>query len=188
MKTINIYTDGACSGNQSRKNTGGWGAVLEYGEHRKELCGGEADTTNNRMEMTALLAALLALKKEGQNVRVFSDSAYLMDCFRGKWYANWEKNGWKTAGKADVGNRDLWERLLAFLPRHNFSFFRVKGHVNPDKTQEEKLRALYEKFLEWNGGGFSYEEFLYVTAMNNRADALANEGIAQIREEADPRP
>ena len=108
MAILKIYTDGACSGNQNKENVGGWGAILEYGSHQKELYGGEINTTNNRMEMTALLKALEAVKLEGQKIWVFSDSAYLMDCFRKKWYENWQKNGWKTAGKKAVENQDLW--------------------------------------------------------------------------------
>jgi ribonuclease HI len=181
MKTVNIYTDGACSGNQHKDNIGGWGAILEYGGHEKELFGGEANTTNNRMEMTALLAALLVLKKEGLHIRVFADSAYLLNCFRNKWYVKWKRNNWKTAKNDDVENRDLWEQLLSFLELHTFSFFKVKGHVNPDRDAAA-LRPVYEKFLEWNGRDFSYDEFLSATVMNNRADALAGRGIAQIRE------
>ena len=90
MKTINIYTDGACSGNQNDTNLGGWGALLEYGDHSKELFGGEENTTNNRMEMMALLNALKALKKTGQTISVFSDSSYLVNCPNEKWYENWQ--------------------------------------------------------------------------------------------------
>ena len=89
MAILRIYTDGACSGNQHETNVGGWGAVLEYGQTQKELWGGERNTTNNRMEMTALIEALSALKKTDQQIEVFSDSAYLMDCFRKKWYISW---------------------------------------------------------------------------------------------------
>jgi ribonuclease HI len=184
MKTVNIYTDGACSGNQHKNNIGGWGAILEYDGHEKELFGGEANTTNNRMEMTALLSALLILKKEGLHIRVFADSAYLLNCFRNRWYVKWKRNNWKTAKNDDVENRDLWEQLLSFLELHSFSFFKVKGHVNPHRDAAA-LQSVYEKFLEWNGRDFSYDEFLRVTVMNNRADALAGQGIAQIREEND---
>lgn len=184
MKTIFIYTDGACSGNQSKENIGGWGAVLEYGTHRKELFGGEINTTNNRMEMTALLNALKAIKKEQQIISVFSDSAYLMNCFREKWYESWYHNNWKTSKKTEVENRDLWEALLSLLKIHTISFYRVKGHVNLQSTKTDKA-ALYEKFIEWNGPHFSMEDFLSITEKNNRADALANLGINQLRESTD---
>lgn len=180
MKAVNIYTDGACSGNQHKANIGGWGAILEYAGHEKELFGGEANTTNNRMEMTALLAALRSLKKTGLHIRVFADSAYLLNCFRNKWYVNWRRNNWKTSKNAAVENRELWEELLGFLNIYTFSFFKVKGHVDPNGSVAA-LRAVYGKFIEWNGPDFDYDAFLHATRMNNRADALAGRGIAQIR-------
>ena len=130
MAVLKIYTDGACSGNQNEKNAGGWGAVLEYGGAIKELSGGESDTTNNRMEMTALIEALSALKKDGLSIDVFSDSSYLMECFRKKWYLSWRKNGWKTAAKKPVKNVDLWQRLLAAMEPHEVSFTWVRGHAD----------------------------------------------------------
>lgn len=180
MKLLNIYTDGACSGNQERKNIGGWGAILQFGEHEKDLYGGERDTTNNRMEMMALLRAFEALKVEGQTIRVFSDSSYLMNCFRDKWYVNWRRNNWKTSGKKDVENRDLWEPLLNYLDRHTIQFYRVKGHVNLE-SKSTNLDQLYRKFVEWNGSEFTMEEFLYVTKMNHRVDALANKWMDENR-------
>ncbi len=180
MKKINIYTDGACSGNQNETNIGGWGAILEYGQHQKELSGGEINTTNNRMEMMALLQALSALKKEGQEISVFSDSSYLMNCFREKWYLNWKKNNWKTSKKTDVENRDLWESLLQLTEKHQIHFYRVKGHVNLD-SKTKNFDALYSKFKEWNGDSFSYDDFLYITKKNNRADELANIGMDPFR-------
>lgn len=179
-KILRIYTDGGCAGNQSDENLGGWGAVLEYGSAVKELHGCERNTTNNRMEMTALLRAFEALKKDGQTIQVFSDSSYLMDCFRKGWYKNWQKNGWKTSGKKPVENQDLWQALIPYLDRHDIRFFRVKGHVNLN-SQVTDLDKLYAKFVEWNGPEFSYEDFLYVTEKNNRCDALANEGIDSLR-------
>ena len=180
MKEINIYTDGACSGNQNSENIGGWGAILEYGEHQKELHGGELNTTNNRMEMMALIRALQALKKDEQVIKVFSDSSYLMNCFREKWYIGWQKNNWKTSKKTPVENQDLWQALLSLTEKHSISFYRVKGHVNlaSSNTNTDKL---YSKFTEWNGSQFSYEDFVYITEKNNRADALANLGMDEIR-------
>lgn len=179
MKLVNIYTDGACSGNQNNENLGGWGVVLEYGEHEKTLFGGEKNTTNNRMEMTALIRALEALKREGLQVRIFSDSSYLMNCFREKWYEKWLANNWLTSNKTPVENKDLWESLLFHIDKHQFEFFRVKGHVNVH-SKKTNLDAIYKKFLEWNGDSFDYDDFLYVTEMNNRADELANQGIQSL--------
>ena len=99
---INIYTDGACSGNQFEKNAGGWGAILEYAGRVKEIHGGEKNTTNNRMELTALIEGLSALTKKGYDVRVFSDSSYLVNCLRKKWYKKWQNNEWKTSAKKPV--------------------------------------------------------------------------------------
>ena len=132
------------------------------------------------MEMTALIEALSALKKTDQQIEVFSDSAYLMDCFRKKWYISWRKNGWKTANKTPVENKELWERLLNLTAEHKISFYRVKGHVNPDhpNTDTDKL---YRKFSEWNGNHFTFDDFLYVTKMNNRADELANKGMEPLK-------
>lgn len=179
-RVLRIYTDGGCSGNQSEENFGGWGAVMEFGGREKELYGGQINTTNNRMEMTALLEAFKAIHKEKQTIEVYSDSAYLMDCFRKGWYKNWIKNGWKTSAKKTVENRDLWEALLPYLEQHNISFYRVKGHVNLN-SKTTNFDKLYEKFLEWNGAGYTFDEFEYITQKNNRADALANLGIDQVR-------
>lgn len=97
--TVNIYTDGACSGNQNRENRGGYGAVLEYGSHVKELSGGDINTTNNRMELTAVIEALGMLKKDGLRLNIFSDSSYIVNCFRERWFDKWRMNGWHTSGK-----------------------------------------------------------------------------------------
>jgi len=179
-RILRIYTDGGCSGNQSDENLGGWGAILEFGGVQKELYGSEANTTNNRMEMTALLEAFRAIKKENQMIHVFSDSSYLMDCFRKKWYVNWRKNGWKNSQKKPVENQDLWQELLPYIEKHDISFYRVKGHVNLNSKSTD-FNKLYEKFVEWNGAQFSYDDFTYVTEKNNRADELANIGIDELR-------
>lgn len=180
MTVLQIHTDGACSGNQYDSNIGGWGAILEYAGHEKELWGGEKNTTNNRMEMTALLSAFRALKKEGLTIMAFSDSSYLMDCFRKKWYVKWQKNGWKTSQKKPVENKDLWEALLPYLKVHDIEFFRVKGHVDLENPSTD-VDGRYEKFLKWNGSRFSKEDFIHATEMNNRADALANKGMDRLR-------
>lgn len=184
MAILRIYTDGACAGNQSNQNIGGWGAILEYGAHQKELFGGQANTTNNRMELTAVIEAFKALKQTGQKIEVFTDSSYVANCFREEWYVSWEKNHWRNAAKKSVENQELWKELLALVRQHEVRFFRVKGHVNL-ASKSTNFDALYEKFLGWNGAAFSFEEFQYVTKMNNRADELANMGIEQIRQAED---
>ncbi len=177
MKQVNIYTDGACAGNQNENNLGGWGAILQFGSHEKELWGGEADTTNNRMELTALIEALAALKEDGLHLRIFSDSAYLVNCFKNKWYIKWRQNDWKNSKKKPVENRELWERLLELLAPHESSFFLVKGHVS------EPTQADYKRFCTRAKEGandttcgeeFSFEAFCTLIEYNNRCDALAN--------------
>jgi len=180
MKIVNIYTDGACSGNQNDENVGGWGAILEYGEHKKELFGGEINTTNNRMEMTALLESLKSLTKDNLTLTCFSDSSYLIECFTKQWYVKWQNNGWITSSKTPVENKDLWEELLIQINRHkDIKFCRVKGHLNINNTKD--MEKWYKKFLEWNGNHFTKEDFLYVTKMNILADNLANKGIDEVR-------
>ena len=181
MTVLKIYTDGGCSNNQGAVNFGGWGAILEFGDHRKELYGGEANTTNNRMELTAVIEALKAIKKPDQEIQVFSDSAYVANCFREKWYESWEQNKWRNAARKAVENQELWKELLALVRQHRVTFYRVKGHVNLN-SKAAKTDALYEKFLQWNGSSFSYEDFCYITEMNNRADQLANQGIDAVRQ------
>ena len=123
-----IYCDGACSGNQFKANSGGWGAVLSYRAERKEIRGGEKNTTNQRMELTGGIEALERLKGSGVDAEVYSDSAYLVNGMQQKWYERWEKNGWLNYRKKPVENRDLWERLLKVVRKHNVVFIKVSGH------------------------------------------------------------
>ena len=133
---IIVYCDGACSGNQFAENAGGWGALLQYFHDGKlvktnELLGGEANTTNNRMELTACLKALAAIKKKSISVEVYTDSAYLSNCINQRWFENWEQNGWLNKNKKPVENRDLWTRLLKQM--RGFAvirFFKVRGHAD----------------------------------------------------------
>ena len=143
-EVVRIYADGACKGNPG---PGGWGAILTYGEHEKELKGGEAHTTNNRMELMAAIAALEALKKPS-TVEMHTDSKYVQDGIS-KWIHGWKRNGWKTADKKPVKNVDLWQGLEAAMARHNVRWHWVRGHAGHD--------------------------------LNERADELAREAIAEIR-------
>ena len=132
---IDIWTDGACSGNPG---PGGWGAILISGAHRKELSGGEVLTTNNRMELTAAISALEALKKPCA-VDLHTDSEYLRNGVM-KWMAGWRRNGWRTADKKPVKNQDLWERLDAESQRHEVQWKWVKGHAgNAGNERADKL-------------------------------------------------
>jgi ribonuclease HI len=124
MKEVIIYTDGACSGNPG---PGGWGAILIYGEHRKEISGYAPLTTNQRMELTAVIEGLKQLKEACQ-VKVYSDSAYLINAFNQNWLAKWQKNGWKNIKKEPVENQDLWKELLELANKHKVAWHKVKGH------------------------------------------------------------
>ncbi|SMB96349.1 RNase HI [Desulfonispora thiosulfatigenes DSM 11270] len=130
MKEIEIYTDGACSGNPG---PGGWGAVLIYNENEKEISGYEKDTTNNRMELLAPIRAL-ELLKEACNVKIYSDSAYVVNAFKNKWITNWQRNGWKTASKKPVENQDLWKNLIELTSKHQVEWIKVKGHSDNEKN------------------------------------------------------
>lgn len=132
---VEIYTDGACSGNPG---PGGWGVVLRAGEHEKELSGGEDNTTNNRMELMAAIAALEELKQPSP-VDLFTDSTYVRDGIM-KWIHNWKRNGWKTAAKKPVKNVDLWKRLEQAMAPHDIEWHWVKGHNgHPDNERADEI-------------------------------------------------
>ena len=173
MKTVRIYTDGACANNQSRENSAGWGTVLEFGDVRKELSGGELNSSNNRMELSALLAGLRALKQAPLHLEIFSDSSYLINCFRQGWYLGWQKNGWKNSKKEPVENRDLWEGILEGLAPHQADFYLVKGHLSMKNLTDAAFDKLYREFLEKNHRDFTPEDYRHIIEMNNRCDALA---------------
>jgi ribonuclease HI len=141
---VTIHTDGACSGNPG---PGGWGAILSFGDHEKELCGGEPHTTNNRMELMAAISALEALKRPC-TIALYTDSEYVKSGITG-WINKWKQNGWRTADKKPVKNVDLWQRLDAALARHKVQWHWVRGHAGH--------------------------------VMNERADQLAREAIAEMR-------
>ncbi len=126
---IIVYCDGACSGNQSAHNVGGWGAVLSYHSTVKEIHGGERDTSNQRMELTACIRALEGITSATIPVDVYSDSAYLVNCMREQWYATWQKNGWRNSKKQPVENQDLWKKLLALIDARSINFHKVTGHA-----------------------------------------------------------
>ena len=144
MKQVQVYTDGACSGNPG---PGGWGAVLRFGDKERELCGGADNTTNNRMELTAAIEGLRALN-EPCEVVLTTDSTYVKDGIT-RWLANWKKNGWKTAAKKAVKNQDLWQQLDLQTSRHTVQWQWVKGHSGHPE--------------------------------NERADALANQGMDKVK-------
>ena len=132
---VEIYTDGACSGNPG---PGGWGAVLRYGDKEKEISGAEAETTNNRMELTAAIKALESLKRRC-DVDLYTDSTYVRDGIT-KWTDGWKAKNWKTANRKPVKNKDLWEELDAAVSKHNVAFHWVKGHAgHPENERADAL-------------------------------------------------
>ena len=124
MEEVIIYTDGACSGNPG---PGGWGSILMYKGNTKEISGGKKDTTNNVMELTAVIEALKLLKFKCK-VNLYSDSAYVVNAFNQKWIYGWMKNGWKNASKQPVKNKELWQELYELTKTHDVTFIKVKGH------------------------------------------------------------
>ena len=146
MKRVDIYTDGACSGNPG---PGGWGCVLLYGKHELTLNGYAPETTNNRMELTAAIRALEALREPCQ-VSVHSDSTYLCNGFLQGWVYQWLKNGWRTVAGKEVENIDLWQRLLELTRTHQVAFIKVKGHA--DNEYNNRCDALAKKAVKEKSG------------------------------------
>lgn len=147
MKSVILYTDGACSGNPG---VGGWAFVLKYKNAEKQVSGGEENTTNNRMELTAVIKGLKALK-EKCNVKIYSDSAYVVNAFVNDWLTPWQMNGWKNSQKKEVLNKDLWEKLLSLTNFHKVEFIKVKGHADNelnnlcDKMAVAEVQKIKEK-------------------------------------------
>ncbi len=133
---IEIYTDGACSGNPG---PGGWGAVMRWNDHEKELSGGEPDTTNNRMEMMAVIKALEALKRRS-TVALYTDSKYVMQGLN-EWMAGWKAKGWKTANRKPVKNQDLWQELDELVQKHDVTLHWVKGHAGHPENERADVLA-----------------------------------------------
>lgn len=135
---VELYTDGACSGNPG---VGGWGAILKFGEVEKELIGNEGHTTNNRMEMKAVIEGLKALKYPVY-VEIYSDSAYIVNAINQNWLENWKKNGWRNAAKDPVSNQDLWQELDELMHIHTTKFFKVKGHADHEYNNRADALAV----------------------------------------------
>ena len=144
LKKIEIFTDGACSGNPG---PGGWGCILRYGNAEKELSGGEGDTTNNRMELTAAIEGLKALKEKCE-VTLYTDSQYVANGINKGWARSWQKNGWIKSDKKPALNRELWEELLSLIDRHDVTVVWVKGHNgHPENERCDRLAvAMSERY------------------------------------------
>ena len=163
-KVVDIFTDGACSGNPG---PGGWAAILRFGPHEKEISGNMPKTTNNRMEVFALISALGQLKIPC-NVNVYSDSAYLVNAFKEHWIDKWQQNGWKTKDGKPVENQDYWKLLLLVIRKkdHRLRFFKVKGHSDhPENNRcDELARSEIKTFLKINPDLGDAEHFDLVQA------------------------
>jgi len=146
---VTIYTDGACSGNPG---PGGWASILMAGGVKKELSGGEKDTTNNRMELMAVIEGLRALKRPCK-VDIYSDSAYVVNAFSQDWIGKWIRNGWKNSAKAEVANSDIWKGLLVLTSKHEVVFHKVKGHSDNEFNNrcDELAVAEWKKISEGKG-------------------------------------
>ena len=140
MKHVDIFTDGACSGNPG---PGGFAAILRYGEYEKEISGGETSTTNNRMELTAVIESL-ALLKEPCEVTIYSDSKYIIDAIQKGWVYSWKENNWKKKDRKPALNPDLWEKVLSLLEIHDVSFVWVKGHDGHPENERCDTLAVKE--------------------------------------------
>ena len=140
MKTVTVYTDGACSGNPG---PGGWAAILKYGSAEKVLSGGAAETTNNRMELLGVISALEALK-EPCRVELYSDSKYVIDALQKRWVWGWKQRGWIKSDKKPALNRDLWERLLPLVEKHEMVYHWIKGHAETEENNRCDQLAVAE--------------------------------------------
>ena len=140
MKTVTVFTDGACSGNPG---PGGWAAILQYGGAEKVLSGGAADTTNNRMELLGVISALEALK-EPCRVELYSDSKYVIDALQKRWVWGWKSRGWIKSDKKPALNRDLWERLLPLVEKHEMIYHWIKGHAETEENNRCDQLAVAE--------------------------------------------
>lgn len=163
MKTFKIYTDGSTKGNGKKFSFGGWAYAI-YDENDNLIhfnAGAENDTTNNKMEMTAILKGIKAIKilnlnnSEPFNVEIFTDSAYIHNCYKDKWYLTWKRNGWVNSKREPVKNKELWEELIQYFDNTLFSFYKVKGHANSeqnilvDKLAVEASTKLQQRFKVW---------------------------------------
>ena len=147
-KLVRLYTDGACSGNPG---PGGWAAILKFGPHQKEISGNMSHTTNNRMELFAVISGLGALKQSCK-VEVYSDSTYVVNAFNQNWIESWQKRGWKTSDNKPVENQDLWRLLLITMRKHDVSFHKVPGHQNHAENNrcDELARSEVQKIIAQN--------------------------------------
>lgn len=171
MRVVELYSDGAVKDNQSDKNIGGYGGVLHYRGHEKEFSGSRINTTNNIMELTAVIEGLKLLKERDLRVEVYTDSAYVSNCFKQGWYRDWIRRGWMTSKKTPVENKELWQELIGLVESFDeVVFYKIKGHLS---KESQTLDKWYKKFFE-EEKKVSKEKFVEYISYNNRADQLAS--------------
>ncbi len=177
MRKVELFTDGACKDNQSESNIGGYGAVLHYRGHEKEISGGEENSTNNIMELKAVIEGLKAIHDKSVVVDVYTDSAYIANCFKEKWYQGWIARGWRTAAKKPVENRELWEELLGLVDSFKeVNFYKIKGHLS---LRAKELESWYNQFCV-EEKRVSLEEYKRYIEYNHRADELASKAALEV--------
>lgn len=182
MERIRIYTDGACLNNQGDKNYGAWAAILVYRGAEKLISGYEKNTSNNKMELSGIIQGLKALKRRDIGISVYTDSAYVVNCFEQKWYVSWRKNGWKNSKKQPVSNRKLWEELIALYEGcADIEILKIKGHVDPKDA--DTLSAAYKQDKRANSLASNIDEYREHIEYNNRADAMAVEAATRAKDE-----
>lgn len=178
-RVVKLFTDGGTRGNGQENSVGAYGVYMKFCEHEKELCNGYKNTTNNRMEMLAVIVALEQLKVKDLPIRVYSDSAYVVNAINQKWIKNWQRNGWKTSKKEPVENQDLWERMIELVEGFvSITFYKVKGHIN--LNSESQLKKAHENFIKHNKIDLSREELIEIIEGNIKADYLANKGMNEL--------
>lgn len=185
MKIIRLWSDGGCRGNNPNEqdNVGGTGTYLQCGEHTKKIHEGFENTTNNKMEMLAMIKGLKSIKRTDIPIEIYSDSAYTLNGFILGWIKGWERNDWKNAKKQPVANRELWEELVAEVRRMDkVDFYKVSGHVNLNKPAE--VNKAYKKFIKNNPtkSDISMDEFIEIQEGNCESDRLTNLAMDEIEE------
>ncbi len=181
-RTIYVYTDGACLGNQAETNSGGYAAFLKCGKYEKTISSGEQNTTNNIMEMKAVIEGLSLIKDKSYRVVVLSDSAYVVNCMNEKWYVKWRAKNWMITTNTPVKNKELWQRMLELVESFPaISFIKVKGHLD-GKSQAEK-KKWYDKLDESVKKTMSFDDYLIHIDRNVIVDELASSEAKKFKEE-----
>ncbi len=181
-RIIYVYTDGACQGNQVESNSGGYAAFLKCGKYEKTISGGEKNTTNNIMEMKAVIEGLALIKDKSYRVVVLSDSAYVVNCMNDKWYVKWQARNWMITAGVPVKNKELWQRMLELVESFSdISFIKIKGHL--DRKSEAEKKKWYDKLDESVKKEMSFDDYLIHIDRNVVVDGLASAEAEKLKED-----